>query len=228
MMKLYELAGRDDAVRFSPYCWRIRMALAHKGLWAETIGWHFGEPGLPNGYKQVPVLVDDGEAIGDSTAIALHLEDSYQNGPSLFGGEVGLAHARFIVAWVDNVLQPALLPLVAPAVLKQVKSSAEAQFRAAREKRLGMSIEAAAQEQEMHLPAAQAALVPLRAALAGADFLGGDEPTYADYAVFGAFQWARCAGGPEMLAEDDPVYAWRERMLDLFDGLAREAETAPN
>ena len=26
-----------------------------------------------------------------------------------------------------------------------------------------------------------------------------------------------------LLAEADPVYAWRERMLDLFDGLARKA-----
>ena len=31
-MELYELAGADPARVFSPFCWRIRMALAAKGL----------------------------------------------------------------------------------------------------------------------------------------------------------------------------------------------------
>ena len=34
---MHDLAGADPAVRFSPYCWRVRMALAHKGLDVETI-----------------------------------------------------------------------------------------------------------------------------------------------------------------------------------------------
>ena len=29
---LYDLAGADEHRRFSPYCWRTKMALAHKGL----------------------------------------------------------------------------------------------------------------------------------------------------------------------------------------------------
>ena len=29
---LYDLAGADSTVRFSPYCWRIRMALLHDGV----------------------------------------------------------------------------------------------------------------------------------------------------------------------------------------------------
>ena len=36
MKKLYELAGADENRRFSPYCWRARMALAHKGLEVES------------------------------------------------------------------------------------------------------------------------------------------------------------------------------------------------
>ena len=38
---MYDLAGADPALRFSPYCWRIRMALAHKGLPVETVPWRF-------------------------------------------------------------------------------------------------------------------------------------------------------------------------------------------
>jgi hypothetical protein len=33
---LYDLAGADPDLRFSPYCWRTRLALAHKGLEVET------------------------------------------------------------------------------------------------------------------------------------------------------------------------------------------------
>ena len=36
-IRMYDLAGADPARRFSPYCWRIRMALAHKNLSVETI-----------------------------------------------------------------------------------------------------------------------------------------------------------------------------------------------
>ena len=38
---MYDLAGADPALRFSPYCWRMRMALAHKGMPVETIPWRF-------------------------------------------------------------------------------------------------------------------------------------------------------------------------------------------
>ncbi len=43
MKKLYELAGADENRKFSPYCWRALMALAHKGLEVESQPWHFTE-----------------------------------------------------------------------------------------------------------------------------------------------------------------------------------------
>jgi glutathione S-transferase len=42
-MILYDLAGADPDLRFSPFCWRTRFALAHKGLPVETIPWRFTE-----------------------------------------------------------------------------------------------------------------------------------------------------------------------------------------
>ena len=54
-------------------------------------------------------------------------------------------------------------------------------------------------------------------------YLGGAAPNYADYIVFGAFQWARVVSPFKLLAENDPVYAWRERLLDAFDGMARKS-----
>ena len=38
-IKLYDLAGAEDDRRFSPYCWRTKMALKHKGLEFETAPW---------------------------------------------------------------------------------------------------------------------------------------------------------------------------------------------
>jgi glutathione S-transferase len=227
MIELFELAGADEAVRFSPYCWRIRMSLAHKGLDAEMVPWHFQQRDtLPAGTSTVPVLVDDEDVISDSWAIAQHLEAAYPNAPSLFGGETGEAHARFVAAWADKVLHPALLPLVAPELLTQVRPEAAAYFRETRERRLGVSLEEAAAQRETRLGEARAVLAPVREVVGSQPFLGGEEPTYADYAVFGGFQWARLVSQHEVLAAEDPVHGWRERMLDLFDGLARSAPTA--
>ena len=67
----------------------------------------------------------------------------------------------------------------------------------------------------------QASLRALNDPNTGRDFVSGKSPAYADYVVFGAFQWARAVSDFEVLAADDPVRAWRGRMLDLHEGLAR-------
>ncbi|MFX8608809.1 glutathione S-transferase N-terminal domain-containing protein, partial [Acinetobacter baumannii] len=77
--KLFELCGREPGRLFSPYCWRSRMALAHKGLAVETVPWRFTETGRLAfaGSKTVPVLVDGDTAVADSAAIAEHLDAAY-------------------------------------------------------------------------------------------------------------------------------------------------------
>ena len=64
------------------------------------------------------------------------------------------------------------------------------------------------------------------ASLGEQKFLAGEQPAYPDYALAGAFLWARIASPLELLEPDDPVHAWRERMLDLFDGMGRKAKAA--
>jgi glutathione S-transferase len=48
---------------------------------------------------------------------------------------------------------------------------------------------------------------------------------YPDYALAGAFRGAH-HNAIGLLETGDPVHGWRERMLDLFDGLGRKAPTA--
>ena len=43
MITLFELTGAEDARRFSPAVWRVRMALRHKGLAFEGRPWRFME-----------------------------------------------------------------------------------------------------------------------------------------------------------------------------------------
>jgi glutathione S-transferase len=45
--------------------------------------------------------------------------------------------------------------------------------------------------------------------------------------VFGGFQWARAVSPFRLLEADDPIYAWREKLLDAFDGLARKSPGYP-
>jgi hypothetical protein len=54
-------------------------------------------------------------------------------------------------------------------------------------------------------------------------FLGGAKSAYVDYLVFGSFQWVRLVSRFELLDEGDIFWAWRERMLGLYDGYARNA-----
>ena len=99
----------------------------------------------------------------------------------------------------------------------------QAYFRQDREKRFGTTLEDFVGDREARVPAFRASLDPLRRTVERQDFVSGKVPAYADYIVFGAFQWARAVSDFEVLAADDPITAWRGRILDLFDGLARRA-----
>ena len=220
--QLFELVGADPARRFSPYCWRIRMALAHKGLEADVVPWRFTETDRLAfaGTDNVPVLVDDDRVIHDSTPIAEYLDEAYSNAPSLFQGDI--AARRFTLAWTNAVLHPAIVRLIVSDIPAVLYARGREYFIASREARFGMTLAQVTAGREEKLPKFHALLAPLRHVLAGQDYMGGAEPDYADYAVFGAFQWARCTSPFALLAADDAVHAWRERMLELFGGLARE------
>ena len=71
-IKLWDLAGAEDDRRFSPYCWRAKMSLAHKGLAFETVPWRFSEKDAIafSGQGLVPVIVDGEQEVHDSWTIA--------------------------------------------------------------------------------------------------------------------------------------------------------------
>lgn len=225
-IKLYDLAGAEEDRRFSPNCWRTRMALAHKHLEVETVPWRFVEKAAiaASGQGAVPVIVDAGKTVFDSWTIANYLEDRYPERPSLFGGAAGRALARFVNNWTHAVVYPGLFRMIVKDIWDHVADKDRDYFRQSREQRLGTTLEQTVADREAKVVVFRASLQPLRATLEAQPFLGGAAPTYADYSVFGGFQWARCISRFKILEDGDPVAVWRQRLLDAFDGLAGKSK----
>jgi glutathione S-transferase len=104
-----------------------------------------------------------------------------------------------------------------------LKPEDAAYFRTSREARLGKPLEEAAATRDKAVEGFRRALDPMRLTLKTQSYLGGETPNYADYIVFGVFQWARVVSPFKLLTDNDPVCAWRERLLDAFDGMARKS-----
>ena len=206
-IRMYDLAGADPSFRFSPYCWRVRMALAHKGLDVETIPWRFCDKSAISfsGQGAVPVIRDGETVLHDSWAIAEYLDAHYADRPALMDGPQGRALANFARHFGQTVFSPIAFKAVIVDIYNMIDEGDRAYFRQSREARV------------------RPALAPLRALLQDQPFVNGDAPAFADYCLFGGFMWVRGVSAKKILAEADPVHAWRERMLDLFDGLARNA-----
>ena len=224
-LRLYDLAGVEPERRFSPYCWRVKLALMHKGLPFDTIPWRFTDKDVIafSGQGRVPVLVDGGHVVFDSWTIATYLEDTYADRQSLFGGEGGRAVARFVNAWADGVVVSGLLRLIVTDIFAHLAEKDGAYFRETREKRLGATLETVTADRQTDVLAFRKSLEPIRTMFASQPYLGGEMPAYADYIVFGCFQWARCISPFPLLLKDDPVWTWRDRLLSAFDGFPRKA-----
>ena len=228
-LKLFELVGTDETRPFSPYCWRTRMALAHKGFGAESIPWRFTEKDAIRPYlsEKVPVLLDGDKVVVDSWVIANYLEDAYPDRPSLFGGDGGRAMARMLNWWGDTAVIGGVFPLIVADIVQHLLPIDQVYFRQSREARFGRPLEEVVATRDKNVESFRKGLDPLRLTLKTQPFIGGAAPNYADYIVFGGFQWARAVSPFQLLKPEDPVHAWRETMLDAFDGMARKSPGYP-
>ena len=228
-ISIYDLAGAEDNRLFSPYCWRIKMALAHKGLDYETIPWRFTETEAIafSGCKTVPVIVDGERSVGDSWAIAEYLDAQYPDKPALFEGAQARALAFFFKHWVERSVHLPLFRVILMDLYGHLHEKDKTYFRTSREKRFGVTLEQFSADPKASLAALRTALDAARQAVLVHPYLSGTTPGFADYILFGAFQWARVMSPTRLLEPDDPMYAWRERLLDAHGGLARQAKGYP-
>ena len=227
MIVLYELGGKNER-RYSLFSWRTRMALRHKGLEFESMPVCMSDKAAIafSGGKTVPVIKDGDAVVRDSWKIAEHLESRYPDAPSLFGGQIGHGVTQAFNTWTDRVLVPAMLPVIVADIHERVDPRDDAYFRQMMEKIVRTTLEEARAQREAALGRLGRVIEPLQATFKRQAFMAGAAPAYADYILLSVFQWARVMSPHELLAPEDPLCQWRERMLDLYGGLARNVPTA--
>ncbi|MCB2054251.1 MAG: glutathione S-transferase N-terminal domain-containing protein [Geminicoccaceae bacterium] len=221
--RLYELAGADAARRFSPYAWRSRRALVHKGLAFDTEPVRFTEKEKIafSGQKRVPVLVDGARVVPDSWAIARHLDDTYADRPPLMEGVQARALTFTLAQWVQRVVHPALLPVILMDIFAVISDEDRNYFRQSRERAFGRPLEAV-HRGEAGLPAFRESLAPARATLESQPFLAGETPAYADHVLAGAIDWGCNVTSLTLLAADDPVRHWYDRLPEAAPSRAAD------
>lgn len=223
-LTLYSLCGADAARPFSPHCWKVVMALHHKGLAFEERPLAFTAiPTVENGVSRtVPLLRDGQNLVSDSFRIALYLEDAYPDAPSLFGGPGGVAAARLVEGYSQHIVHTAITRIALIPIHDMLAPADQAYFRKSREERLGRTFEEVAAGRDAAIAAFPASLQPLRHMLGFQPFVGGATPLFGDFILFGALQWLRITTGSIHLPQEDPVSRWFESCLDLYNGVARQ------
>lgn len=228
-IKLYDLVGEDNNKPFSPHCWKTKMSLAHKGLEYESVPTRFTEISkIENGgFSTVPVIRHGKNLVHDSFEIAIYLRNSYPDvGDRLFHGEGGIALSRFVESWTLTQLHGWIAKWAMVDIYNMLGDEDKKYFRADREKRVGKTLEEFVSGREDSIAELTKILGTLRFMLKKQPFLGGRYPRFADYIVFGTFQWLRVVSGLHMIPKDEPVLVWVDRMLDLHEGLGRSVPQA--
>ncbi len=228
-IRLHELVIANGRCT-SPYVWRVRYALAHKGLSFESVQLGFTEiaPKFDGKFKTVPILELGDTIMNESWDIAEWLDRQFPDRPALFSGPAEVASVRFIDSWFTAEVMRRLFRVYVKDVYDCARPVDQAYFRSSREKQMkGATLESFTADRLAVLPEARAALHPLRSHLAKFSFIGGASPNYADYIVWSGFQWVASVGTLPLLAADDSLRAYIDRGLDLYGGMGREAPLQP-
>ena len=227
-IQLFDLTDATHEIFFSPYCWRIRMALKHKGLDFKSTPWHFTDTDkLPEGAgNRVPIIIDGATTMGESGEIAAYLDRTYADKPALLADAAAQARAKFIESWCNASVFATLRPIAVEAVYKVIAEKDKAYFRESRERMLKAKLEDLSTDPQAEAAALNKALRPANDALAVSEFLAGDAPDYSDYILFGTLMWPYMVSPTNPIDMTSPVGQWFNRMLDLHDGYARSAPKA--
>jgi glutathione S-transferase len=178
---------------FSTNVERVALALAHKGLEAESveISYEDRSPVVEvSGQPLVPVLVDDGEVIADSTRILRHLDAKWPE-PPLFPREPARrAELDVFLDWFNEVWK------VAPNTIEAELERDEPDHA-----------RVAAHSERM-----RASLATFEGLLDGRDHLFGDDFSAADCA---AFPFLKYGAGLREPADDELFHVILEEHLAL-------------
>ncbi|KPH66186.1 beta-etherase [Novosphingobium sp. ST904] len=221
---LYDLQLASGCT-ISPFVWRTRYALAHKGFDVDLVPGGFTGIAERTGGRseRVPVIVDDGEWVLDSWKIAEYLDEKYPDRPMLFEGPSMKELTRFLDAWLwTTAIGPWFScyildyhDLSLPQDHAYVRHSRETMFLG------GRKLEDVQAGREDRLPLVPPTLEPFRKLLRDTPWLGGEKPNFADYTALAVFLWTASVATTPPLTGDDPLRDWLDRGFDFFGGLGR-------
>jgi glutathione S-transferase len=224
---------RDEPLLYdvtdSPFCAKARICLQMKGvpyrrvtLTRKTLR----DLKQLNPLGKVPVLIDRGRPIVDSSAIARHLEENHPEPPLLPSDAAAAAYCKVLEDWADESLYFAIgafkwlnpanrhraiarttaeleAGLLAPLVSRLIVRQVVGRYRAWR-----YTAESLPYFEER----IRENLAWLAELVSGRDFLLGRSLTLADVAVYVQLAWMRGYVEGRLLDEQPAVLAWLERL----------------
>jgi glutathione S-transferase len=183
---------------FSTNVERVALALAHKGLEAESVVISY-EDRSPvagvSGQPLVPVLVDGDEVLPDSTRILRHLEEKWPDPPLFPSHPARRAELEVFIAWFNEVWKVA--PNAIEEELERDEPDSERVERMSARMRESLDV--------------------FEAMLDGRDYLFGDDFSAADCAAFPFLKY----GTMRDPADDELFHLILEEHLRLNDGHPR-------
>lgn len=226
-IEFYELAAENKEIKFSPFVWRARMALLHKGLDFKSIAWQFRDRETKE-HKIVPSIYDNGKMVSDSWEIAKYLDAQYPDKPMLMKDAEAEAHAQLVNNVCNNLIFPIAASMAIYPVSQIIDDESAAYFIETREAKFGKKLSAINNEDQDAAKANLAnGLSVFEATLGTSDYLGGDALTYADYTLFGILKWIDVVAY-RPVTEDSNVGKWFDRISALYNGNATNAATVNN
>ncbi|MGH1486770.1 MAG: glutathione S-transferase N-terminal domain-containing protein [Cellvibrionaceae bacterium] len=224
---LYELAGNDPDKKFSPHCWKSRLAIEHKKITCESQSVRFTEKDKIefSGQPLLPVFVDGDNTVTDSWQVASYLEDNFPDSPSLFNDAAGKALAESINHWCDTDLAKHIRPIILMDIYGLIAEKDRVYFRESREGKIGMTLEEFSAKADAAIQGLRSELEKIREIISMQPYIGGQSPSYADICLLGTFMWIACVNKVEFLDKQDSVYDWYQRMLEQYP-VAKKAANA--
>jgi glutathione S-transferase len=227
---LYELV-LENGRSASPFVWRIRYALAHKGMSFDSMPIGFTEiPKVFGGrFKTVPVICHGDTMLAESWDIAEYLDRAFPSQRPIFSSPAEHAMVRLMDTWFTAEILRRMFRLYVLDVHNAARPEDRPYFRQSREGYLkGASLEEFTSDRAERLPELREALKPLRSHLSQYPFLGGSTPNYADYIALGAFHWvASVSTLPLLSSGDQALRGWLDRGFDLYGGLGCDSRMKP-
>lgn len=222
-IRLYAITDRNGRPT-SPFVWRTRYALAHKGLHVETVPIGYTDvPKILGGkYKTVPIIEDRGKIVCDSWAIADYLDETYKTENPLFTSPKEKALTQFFDQWCFTTVLVPMLVFYTMDLYRDLRDEDRDYYVESRKKLFRVSaLEDYVAGREEKLPEFRKSLRPVRAVLKNAPFLSGESAGYADYILLGFFMMAGAVSTLPPLEKDDILNEWLARCFALHGGVGQ-------